>query len=344
MIGKKLKVILMIYLQNNIEYYNQFIYMNCIDLFCGAGGMTVGLKNVSNLNVLCGVDYYKPAVDTYKHNNPDIKSIKCDLSDIDPDTFFKEYDLSKDNIDIVVGGPPCQGFSNANNSRDVDDNRNNLVIKYIDFINYIKPKYFVMENVKGIKSLGDGYYINKIKDKLNNYNIDYNIINTKHYNVPQSRERFILVGSSDKKVEFNKIYNKNNKIKTVDDAIGYLPNLKAGESSDNYYNHKAPNHQDKTINKIKNTDQGESIYDNWNQKTKLNPNKPSPTLLAGKRPNYHKAHPYDNRGLTVRERAKIQTFPDDYHFKGTVTENRRLTGNAFPPKATEKIIKNLINI
>lgn len=319
--------------------------IKAIDLFCGAGGISQGLED-AGIDVVAAIDYMDWAVDTHEENHKNCLAVQEDLSELSPKEFFEKYDqLDREEIDLVAGGPPCQGFSNANYKRKVDDERNNLVFRFVDYVQYIDPRYVMMENVPGIKSLEDGKYVSEIYDELSDsgYDINFGIINTADYGVPQTRNRFILIADRDGKSYFpEKTHNESDYV-TVEEAFEDLPDLEVGEKSDKIPNHRASNHQQKTVNKIAKADWGETIpYENWGQKSRLHPKEPSPTLLAGKRINFHKAHPDFNRGLTVRERARIQTFPDNYEFEGSLTEQKRQTGNAFPPKAAQKIATNLI--
>lgn len=320
--------------------------IKAIDLFCGAGGISLGLKN-AGVSVVAAADYMDWAVETHEKNNPECLSVQEDLSEISPTDFFEKYDeLNIEEIDLVAGGPPCQGFSNANYERNIDDERNNLVFRFVDYIKYIQPRYIMMENVPGITSLEDGKYVKEIYEELTEtgYNVNFGIINTADYGVPQKRNRFILIGDNEGAARFPEPTHSESEYVTVEEAFEGLPDVGVGETSSEVDNHRGSNHQQKTVDRIAKAGWGETIpYDNWSQKTRLHPHEPAPTVLAGKRINFHKAHPEFDRGLTVRERARLQSFPDDYVFTGTLTEQKRQTGNAFPPVAAEKIISNLLH-
>jgi DNA (cytosine-5)-methyltransferase 1 len=319
--------------------------IRAIDLFCGAGGISEGLSE-SGVDIVAAVDYMDWAVDTHEENHPDCLAVQEDLSEIPPKEFFEKYDLDEDEIDFVAGSPPCQGFSNANYERNIDDERNNLVYGFVDYVQFIEPRYIMMENVPGIKTLDDGSYVAEIYKALtgSGYNVNFGVINTADYGVPQERNRFLLIGDKEDEATFPEPTHSEDEYVTVEEAFEGIPEIGVGEKSDKIPNHRGSNHQQKTVDKIAKTDWGETIpYENWGQKTRLHPEEPSPTLLAGKRINFHKAHPNVNRGLTVRERARIQSFPDDYKFKGNLTEQKRQTGNAFPPRAAQKIGSHLLD-
>jgi DNA (cytosine-5)-methyltransferase 1 len=311
--------------------------MNSIDLFAGAGGMSYGFE-LENFNTVLGIEEEESFCKTFRYNIPAV-CLNEDLTKIEPSSI----PVSKNQVDLVLGGPPCQDFSVANYySRGGE--KTNLVFVFSKWVEYFDPEVFVMENVSGIKSVGNIFKELKQEFKKLGYNLSYNIINSANCDVPQERKRMIIIGS--KKYSFDLSYNSE-KTKTVRDAFKNLPKVKSGEKDDSVNNHKAPNHKQKTIKRIKNTEYGEELFDSWSEKIRLNPNKPSPTLKAGKRANYHFAHPKDNRGLTIRERARLQSFPDSFLFKGTMTEKRTQTGNAVPVKLARtvaKTIKNKYNI
>lgn len=301
--------------------------MKALDLFCGAGGMTLGLSN-AGIEFVSGVDYDEDAIKTYSNNMPHVGRV-MNLSETTPYELEKELGVSPGEIDMVCGGPPCQGFSIANWERDENDSRNTLVESFVDHIKHFEPDVFLMENVKGILSLADGDYFTHVVSELekDGYDVIASVMNVADYGVPQYRNRVIIQGRKDIPPRFPQPLMGERK--TVRNAIGDLPNLASGADS-NISNHNAPDHTDETIQRISETKPGETIYDSWGQKVRLERDEPSPTLMAGKRATFHFAHPTDDRGLTVRERARLQTFPDDFVFFGSVTQQRRQVGNAVP--------------
>lgn len=323
-----------------IRIYN--MSYNVLDLFCGAGGFSQGLKRSNkDIDKIYAVDNKDYCLDTINKNHNNINTYNEDLSDIDAKEFSEKYNINKDNIDIVVGGPPCQGFSKGSCKRNESDERNKLVYKFVNFVNYYKPKYFMMENVKRLLTFKDGEYINNILDKLDNkYNINYKNIECYKFGVPQNRERVFILGKLGKKpVEFPEYTHKNEKdYKTVEESIGDLPELKSGEKS-NIDNHIATDHSNKIIDKIENTEQGNSIYDNFGQGRKLKPNDISYTITTGS----SNAHYDQNRILTNRERARLQSFRDNYILNSVKTKNENLIGNAVPPLVIQKIFDDINN-
>lgn len=319
-----------------------------VDLFCGAGGFSVGFENTGEFESVGGFDVDESAVQTYDENHNGDGKV-ADLTNYTGERICDELKVHSDEIVGVVGGPPCQGFSNANRNRNEDDERNQLVFHFARLVDELHPKFFVMENVPGILTIADGSVPEQIVDKFEEYgySVVYRKLNTAEYGVPQKRERVIFIGVRDDQTVqpqtlFPEKTHSASDFVTVSEAFDGLPRLEAGETDETIPNHRAPNHQSQTVERISKADYGEEVpYDSWSQKTRLHPNEPSPTILAGKRSNYHRAHPDDDRGLTVRERARIQSFPDWFEFKGPVTDQRRQSGNAVPPKLAESIAKQI---
>ena len=169
--------------------------LNVIDLFCGCGGMSYGLQK-AGLNVIAGIDVWDKAIESYKQNM-DHLSICCDLTQLPPEEFQKQYNKNNINIDVIVGGPPCQGFSIAG-KRDIKDPRNSLFMEYVKYLDFFKPKVFIMENVMGILSMKNENkenVINIICDLLNqNYNTIVCKLYASDFGVPQNRRRVLIIG------------------------------------------------------------------------------------------------------------------------------------------------------
>lgn len=308
--------------------------MNIIDLFAGAGGFSLGFEK-EEFNTLLGIEKDKSACKTFRFNIP-APCLERDLTKITP----KEVPVSKNQTDIIIGGPPCQDFSVANYySRGGE--RTNLVFVFSKWVEFFEPEVFVMENVAGITSV-DNVFDELVREFENNgYKVNYRIINALNCGAPQSRRRMFIVGSKNDEIKLDSIGNQEGS--TVEKAFKNLPKVKSGEKDKSIPNHRAPNHKDKTVKRIENSEWGEELFDSWSEKIRLDPNKHAPTLKAGKRANYHFGHPYIGRGLTVRERARLQTFPDNFVFKGSITDQRKQTGNAVPPIVSQKIARKIKN-
>lgn len=303
--------------------------METAHLFAGAGGGVLGFEK-AGFDTALSIDNNEYAVKTLRENF-DSPVAEVDLSETPPEEFSELSD-----VEGIVGGPPCQDFSVANRYTRGGE-KTNLVFVFADWVIHHQPDFFVMENVAGIKSTGDVF--ERLCSYLSDYyTLSHSIRNSWNYGTPQKRKRMFLVGFKNKQYEFTE---PNSVKRTVGDVFTDLPVVEAGESSSAVLNHKAPNHQQKTIDRISKRGAGEELYDSWTEKIRLDPEKPAPTLKAGKRANYHFAHSSIPRGLTVRERARLQDFPDNHKFIGPITEQRKQTGNAVPVRMMSKIAADI---
>lgn len=345
-----------------------------VDLCCGAGGLSKGLSDTKKIVPILGVDIFTEALKTYKLNNPMTSTILGDVRQID-DEMYKEA-IGDTAVDIVAAGVPCQGFSLANLKRNVEDERNFLFLEVVRFIKLFNPKVVIIENVSGMRSLGNGEFEKAIAEALSGsgtkgYNVKRELLNAADFGVPQIRKRLIFVGvRKDIKEEFNfpnpKFDNIDMPYTTIQDALSDLPVLKNNEEKTVYasspkstyqkcmrnnvvnnklYNHKSPNHPKTTIERIKNTVPGKPMYENYKQRIRLAWDIQSPTQLAGGiRPQFQFGHPDQSRGLSIRERARIQSFPDDFIFVGGTVQGRVQTGNAVPPLLAKNIGDSVLKV
>lgn len=347
---------------------------NMIDLFSGAGGFAVGCGWAGFESVL-GIDYFKSAIDTWSLNHPNAISILGDIKKINPNDI-KDL-LNKKGIDkihLITGGVPCQGFSIANRKRNENDERNFLFLEFMRFVEVFNPDSIIIENVSGLRSSAGGKFEKEILDYMNRlgYDAKVELLNAADFGVPQVRKRVIFVGikKSLKEVYQFPIGKFSNNHRTVSDAINDLPYLDNNEQKTLYeidpqndfqllmrsnfnnsilqnelLNHKSPNHPEATIDKIRSTEPGKPMYTKFKQRIRLDYEKPSPTQLAGGiRPQFQFGHPSQPRGLSIRERARIQSFPDGYQFVGGIVQERVQTGNAVPPLLIYEVAKNIKNI
>jgi DNA (cytosine-5)-methyltransferase 1 len=338
--------------------------LNFIDLFSGAGGIGLGYEQAGYDHVFSG-DFDSGVAKTFRHNNSNIPFLEGDLSS---DSIFKKAKeiVGDKEIDIIVGGPPCQGFSMFGKRRFVkskshdphEDIRNDLIFTYLKYVEAFNPKWFMMENVAGLVNLADGFFLEKFIEKVeelgyNNY--DYKIINTADYGVPQKRKRFIFLANRTGNIipwpkpkfyaepeGWEKSYRSINQV---------ITGLETEKSQTKYYNHKPMNHSNEVVERFSYIKEGHKIkseelpehlkYSRMGKLIKsfskvlfrLDRYQPSHTLVPG-----HSAfpiHPWLNRQLTVREAARIQTFPDSIEFLGNHGQQCKQVGNAFPPMAAE---------
>lgn len=344
-----------------------------LDLFCGAGGFAVGASWAGFQSVL-GIDHFEPAMETWTFNHPNAIGCLGNIKQINPD-YIKELLHSKgvDRIDLITGGVPCQGFSRANRKHNDKDERNFLFLEYMRFVKAFMPDYIILENVSGLRSTAGGHFEVQIKEDMEalGYTVTVRLVNAADYGVPQIRQRLLFVGVKNcvgltVPFQFPEGHFKG-AYRTVFDAISDLPKLENDQTRNEYvigaqteyqhlmrgegtiqtippskglFNHTAPNHQPGVLEKIAATAPGEPMYPKFKQRIRLSNEAPSPTQLAGGiRPQFQFGHPSQVRGLSIRERARIQSFPDSYVFKGGIVQERVQTGNAVPPLMVYNITK-----
>lgn len=331
-----------------------------IDLFSGAGGLHIGFERAGYEIKLC-IDNDNLVEKTHKKNFPHIPMINRDIRTI-PSDEIKTY-LSDGTVDIIIGGPPCQGFSTIGKrvssdpeKRSKQDPRNELVLTYAKLIRELRPKFIVMENVKGILTLQGGAYLQNVLQQLRDagYEAKYKLINMADYGVPEIRERVIILGNRvGLPVEFPSPDHSDNPAdglpawKNCWDAIKDLENM----SDDPAFNHVALKHTPKNIERYKLIPEGgrlpeaalppELYRKNFgNTFKRLSRTRPALTMVPGN--DAFPIHPTLNRSLTVREAARIQTFPDDVIFEGNRRQQGHQVGNAVPPNFSEKLAKFIL--
>jgi DNA (cytosine-5)-methyltransferase 1 len=324
-----------------------------IDLFSGCGGLSYGFIE-AGYDVVLGIDHWKDAITTFENSHKNSKGLVADLFIETPKQISKKTGVT--DIDVIIGGPPCQGFSIAG-KRIVNDERNKLYKAFVSFVEFYKPKAFLMENVPNIVSMGQGIVKdNIIKDfeKLG-YKVVYKVLMASEYGVPQNRKRAFFVGTRNNK-EFAFPTPKTTALVSAKEAISDLPERsipdgtgyniipkskyqeEIREGSKGIFNHEITNHSEQTIEIISMVPDGGN-YKNlplslqktrnvniaW---TRLNSKKPSFTIDTGHRHHFHYKY---NRIPTVRESARIQSFPDSFIFLGSKTSQYKQVGNAVPP-------------
>lgn len=334
--------------------------MNAIDLFAGCGGLSKGFMD-AGFKIIVGVDNDEAALETFKLNHNGAIPLKADLSQ--QNTFDEIKRLAgKNNIDVIIAGPPCQGFS-LTGPRHFDDKRNKLYLAVFEVVKQFQPKGFIIENVPGMATLYDGQIKNEIlrRFKKLGYNVKCKILCAADYGVPQIRKRLIFMGIREDigYPVFPDPILTPDKYVTCRQALSDLPsrNSSLGEEVDSYtkkaetdyqklmrkkscklYNHVASEHSELvkyTISLVpeggnykdlpKGVGESRKFHVAW---TRYNGNKPSNTIDTGHRNHFHYEY---NRVPTVRENARLQSFPDNFRFLGTRTQQNRQVGNAVPP-------------
>lgn len=317
--------------------------LKIVDLFCGSGGFTLGFLK-ENYDVILAADHDDYCKKVFSLNLPKIRFEKKDLKKIDRD-FFKNY-----SPDVVVGGPPCQGFSTIGSrassnkkKRIAFDPRNNLVYSFIDHVEFLRPKIFLMENVQGLITRDKGSIYNILKKKIRKIGYTFNtfLLDAVDYGVPQFRKRTFILGSSDKSIDLsppeqthsNEFLGK--KHLTINSFIKDLANI----SDDPEINHVSLKHKSTNLKRYKLIPEGGRLPENkldkeiyrknfGNTFKRLHRNKPALTMVPGH--NAFPIHPWLDRSLTVREAARLQTYPDNFIFVGPRHEQCIQVGNSVP--------------
>ena len=359
--------------------------LKVIDLFAGVGGLSVGFKK-AGYKIEAAVEFDKQIAESYKLNHKDTEVFSEDIKEI-----VLNKKLLKYNPDIIIGGPPCQGFSMAGariRKGFLDDDRNNLFTYYYELVRQLKPSFFLFENVKGILTMEDGKVFEDIiktfsdKDNLNGdqYYIYPTLLNAVDFGIPQKRERVFIIGSLNKKIDFEKVIKETRKsvleryphffdkvsvweaISNLEgeDSNGMIENLipknqfqEFLSSQNRTTNHIKPKHKIMVVDRMNLISEGEN-YTKLDENIKsvhsgsygrLIKEEPAPTITTRfDTPSGGRfTHPFENRTLTPREGARIQSFPDNFEFIGTKTSIYKQIGNAVPPKLAfflAEVLKN----
>ena len=339
-----------------------------LDIFSGAGGLSLGAI-ATGIDVIVAVEKDKYAAQTFRSNHKGVKVYEDDIRKLNP------HEMCKNTPFIIFGGPPCQGFSLSNTKTRNENNKNNHLFKeFVRFVSELKPEWFLFENVEGILRYNHGETVREIEKCFSElgYKTKFDVLHASDYGVPQNRSRFIMVGNR-KGMDFQ-FPPKNKKKVSVWDAIGDLPKLTNGEMSKELkYNGKPSKYaksrrngskfatqnlvsknKDYVLKRYKYIKPGQNweaipdeLMQNYANKQnchsgiyrRLDPDKPSVVIS-----NYRKnmlIHPFEDRGLSVREAARLQSFPDNFKFEGSINHIQQQIGNAVPPLLAEAIFKQI---
>ena len=349
---------------------------NVLDLFCGCGGMSWGLSK-KGFNIVAGFDIWDVALKTYQHNHKNAKAVNLDIANADPIDTLNKIGVDPNSIDVIIGGPPCQGFSKNTPAswRFLEDPKNQLYKAYLRFVKALNPKVVIIENVAEIYNAFGGVVREEIINTLQawGYNVNVKIINMSLYGIPQKRRRCFFFASRVGTPAFPK--ESKNTI-TGWDAISDLPVVKQGEGFDGMpyifeatneyqrhmrknstalYNHIANVMKPIQTARIASIGPGQGLKDmpvelqvNGGYSGaygRLDYTSVAPTITRWV---FHIgsgrfAHPREVRGLTMREAARIQSFSDDFHFVGSRNDQAGQIGNAVPPLFMEQLADNIID-
>lgn len=341
------------------------------DLFAGVGGMSEGFR-MAGFDVAFAIEFDKDIAASYKRNHTETDVIADDICHVDVVELHKKHP----HIDVIIGGPPCQGFSQKGKRLSLDDPRNFLFKQFVKFVAEFKPKYFVLENVPNIITTSKGYFKSQIIESFSElgYEVTCGVLYAKDYGVPQDRRRAIFLG------ELNKLEiglpEPTGKHTTVKDAIYDLPFIGSGEgvevceydkhaissyqkflrgSSTKLYNHVATKHSKSALERLRMIPKGKgkevlpkelltkSIYSGTWCRLLEDGIAPTITTRFDTPSSGRFTHPVLDRCLTIREAARIQSFPDSFRFFGSRTCQMKQVGNAVPPLLAKAIAEVIIN-
>lgn len=339
--------------------------LTAIDLFCGAGGFSLGLKQ-AGFNVLLGVDSWQLAIDSLAHNfnHPVLCADICGVSGRD---ILRRVGLKKGGVDLVVGGPPCQGFSVQRIGPD-HDLRNSLVLEYARLLQEISPRLFIMENVTGLigrrgKQLFETFLSSVDKS---GFDTEAHVVNAADYGAPQLRRRVVVLGwrrNDTGRFHLPKPSTDPQNYMTVQQAIGDLPQPPEVPASNDPL-HKQTRLSELNRQRLRHIPPGGGMKDlpvrlrvNCHKAGadkighryvygRLAPDRPAGTITARfdsfTRGRF--AHPLEDRNITLREGARLQTFPDTFHFSGNQEEIAMQIGNAIPPVLAEALARSAAQV
>lgn len=345
---------------------NTNITLKALDFFCGGGGMTYGLQQ-SGINVIAGVDLDETAKETYEVNNKKSKFIQSDILGLDVNYFEKHLNIKKnDDHLILVGCSPCQYYSIINTNKTNSLKSKDLLMAFSKFIDYYNPGFILVENVPGIKTNKNSIlptFLIFLKEK--GYSICDSVVDLSYYGVPQTRKRYSLIAS--RVIENISLPEPDKKQALLKDFIGInngFPMISAGYKDKTEFNHTTAGLSDINIERLTLTPKNGGNRLAWKNNKKLQLKcfidkdnsfvdtfgrmsweKPASTITTKffSISNGRFAHPDENRALSLREGATLQTFPKHYIFKTTSTASTaKLIGNAVPPEYAKRLGKLII--
>jgi len=343
-----------------------------IDLFAGVGGLSLGFET-AGFDVVLANEYDSSIAEAYLLNHPNTKMIIADIKDLPVEETFKDY---RGKVDVVIGGPPCQGFSQKGQRKTINDERNFLFKYFVAVVEFLRPRYFVMENVPNLLTAENGYFKKEVTElfRTKGYALTSETLNAADYGVPQNRRRAVIIGKKGDTALQMPLASDH--IVTIWEAISDLSYHNSGEGTEiseyrihpqsDYqrwlrgenkvlYNHKSTVHSELALERLMMIPPNsgkevlpeehltKSIYSGtW---TRMGKDEISVTITTRfDTPSSGKfTHPYLHRAITVREAARIQSFPDSFRFVGTKGSQMKQVGNAVPPLLAEAIATVIMN-
>lgn len=339
-----------------------------IDFFCGGGGMTCGLRQ-AGIEVIAGVDFDATVGATYEYNNSGSKFVCADIKRLRSDYFEKIFHVQRnDNHLIMVGCSPCQYYSIINHDTTKSELSKNLLRSFARFIDYYRPGYVLVENVPGIVTNKDSILPEFLKklDKCGYKDVIREIVNMSEYGVPQSRRRFSLIATRIDGVKLH-LPIKENRVSVLADVLGVehgFPKICAGHRDNTAFAHTAAGLSPKGLKRMQKTRHDGGSRLDWADDAELQLkcfiahddsfkdtygrmwwDKPAPTITTKffSISNGRFGHPEEDRAISIREGATIQTFPKDYVFKtSSIATAARIIGNAVPPEYAKRLGETIL--
>lgn len=341
-----------------------------VDLFAGAGGLSVGLER-AGFELVHAVEVDEDARQTFANNRDGltVEALSGDIREVPPAEIPAV--VGRDRVDLVVGGPPCQGFSEVI-SPDGSDERNHLFEHFVDWVGALDPTAVLFENVRGMQQTADGAFLDAVTASFGrlDYDVTHRVVRASEFGVPQHRRRLLVLAAKSDVSEnpFDGFTLDPVATPGVADGIGDLPAVTPGEAVTDYTTHPetalqadlrgdatelsahvAANHTDEMVEMISHVPDGgdrtaipEELQPSsgyHNSYSRLDSTEPAVAITSNmSKPSSARCiHPFEDRGLTPREGARLQTFPDDYRFSGGLVSVRRQIGNAVPPYLAEAV-------
>lgn len=347
--------------------------LKILELFAGVGGLSCGFEQTGRFDIVGAIELEPSIADSFAKNNPNAKVFVGDICRLDIQNIANELNS---RIDVIIGGPPCQGYSTRGKCLGKEDERNYLFKEFFKYTDFFKPKYFVIENVAAILGTEDGYFLKSIlkEAKKQGYYVQYGVLDARYFGIPQMRRRAVFIGCLEKNIKLPLAKNETSTV-SVWDAISDLAYLESGEgeflseykcepmsdyqrelrqNSTKLYNHIATKHSDIAIERLSMIppEKGKEYLpkEHLTKSTfggtwgRLEKDKPSPTIITrfDTPSNGRNNHPFLNRSITPREAARIQSFPDTFIFYGNKSSVIKQIGNAVPPKLAKAIAEEII--
>lgn len=329
--------------------------LKAVDFFCGAGGLTYGMR-VAGIRVLAGIDNDASCRDTFERNNPGAMFLERDVAKYSPENLERDLNIEKEDDSMIFAGcAPCQFWSIIRTNRKKSEKTKDLVLDFRKFVEYFKPGFVVVENVPGI-SLKPGSPMKKFTSALEKsmkYKVVSDIIDMSSYGIPQKRKRFTLLASRVSDITLPKPTGEHRVVRDILGTENGFVKIKAGTKDETDFMHTSAGLSPKNLRRVKITEKDGGDRSGWQNEKELQLpcyasgekkfsdtygrmwwDRPAPTITTKffSVSNGRFAHPEEDRGLSLREGATLQTFPKDYRFFGTSTGSiARMIGNAVPP-------------